>query len=386
MAVDFRCSRPQHPFHRIVDCLLPYWGAIRDALNRTHNHSQPGTKPTVCLVSSPKQYSTGVDTYVAALLPTHRHQLAVVEPSKTVTSACTTRLLRLAALAAPRSMATPPPNDIWRQLTHDVERAVHHSGSINRTVALPVWRGRPASVPSTWNTAGPAAGHVLLISRGGSRAFPFDHEARLMDHLGRVTHRQVLRYTDGASALHTLRAFAGASAVVAYHGAGLVNAVFAVAPLCVIEISTLMKDEEDAGCTSAPASSTQNASAGVVSDPDAAATAAGRQPGGALTGHPSMNASQESISSPSPAVAPISVFQPWRTNRAAICPWNPLVHWNTYWLAMSTLLKANHVPCDNMNKAKAQTRDMLVKRLKCEQLYLSLTIDCGSACSQPMVA
>lgn len=137
---------------------------------------------------------------------------------------------------------------------------------------------------------------------------------------------QVVRYTDAnaTSALTTLRAFAGASGVVGYHGAGLVNVVFALAPLCVLEISTLMMDEDDPGCEHPPP--------------------------------PSMPPRNTSANSSTPK-QPRSKFQPWRTNGKAVSAWTPFVYWNTYWLATSTVLRASHVPCELLTQNKVATRD-----------------------------
>ena len=69
-----------------------------------------------------------------------------------------------------------------------------------------------------------------------------DSETKLLALVEEVTRRKVRRYTGLESALRTLHLFGTASGVLAYHGAGLANAVFAMGPVCVVEVRNEVRD------------------------------------------------------------------------------------------------------------------------------------------------
>ena len=210
------------------------------------------------------------------------------------------------------------------------------------------------------------SGHVLLINRDAnqseaaarhdSRAFDSEHARRLATHIAAVTQRSVLLFGKAnLSALDTLRAFARASAVVGYHGvraftanqiepttpkhdlararslrhaervtmpwaslalrllytsavthaqAALSNVVFATGPVCVVEISTLMRDD----------AATVQWCAKNRTIPVKRYRGQG---------------------------APGAVFQPWRSNRDIVSPWQPMARWQNYYLPANALLEVN---------------------------------------------
>ena len=64
--------------------------------------------------------------------------------------------------------------------------------------------------------------------------------AALQSALAAIPLASVVQYTGQESMATTLRMFADARAVVGVHGAGLANALFALAPVTVLEIGTYL--------------------------------------------------------------------------------------------------------------------------------------------------
>ena len=223
-----------HPFHRIVNCLLPFWMEIADMAARGDR---------VCLIGDTD--FVGLGDYLSALLPAARSKLYVVDAQLNCTGlwqlgAVRASSLELAVPIPPRRLAAAT----WTHLRAHVLTATQDVVSIRR-----------GGSPSRFATALPEAvpmDHVVLISReavGGAdkpteRALDREHAQRLALHIATVTGRRVLIYGGRRySADETIRAFAKAAAVVGFHGAGFANIAFSTRRLCVTEISTLMRDD-----------------------------------------------------------------------------------------------------------------------------------------------
>ena len=330
--VDIRCNRPQHPFHRIIDCLLPVWLSITGAAKRT-------PFGMLCLIGTTRLRSSGVDAYIAALLPTEFSRMVVLDWVQNGTFSANSTVPLPAHLEGLDGFGvrSPPSAGTWRQLATDVEHALVDDLMRRKPGArLPQHKPPlPQNLRSTLRSH-----HVVLISREGSRAFPREHEARLAALFATVTARRIVGYTGRESALATVRIFAVASGVFAYHGAGLVNVLFALVPLCVVEVSTLMRDDSDDVALECNTRSRQDGGAHEMNTTQGAQGGAAAKTMAAIENLPSNGTSGNStLRNRSHSIS--KIFQPWRSNRQAICPWNPLVHWQTYYLSVSEMLHAN---------------------------------------------
>ena len=78
--------------------------------------------------------------------------------------------------------------------------------------------------------------HIVLVQRSGTRAF--DDIDQLSTSLASTSQRPVRIYSGNESVSATLDLFASASAVVGFHGAGLVNSLYTPSPVCLMEVST----------------------------------------------------------------------------------------------------------------------------------------------------
>jgi hypothetical protein len=327
------CSRGYHPFHRIVDCLLPLLPVLAAGVNATSKAASAEGGGLVCLSDLPRSW--GLDAFIAALHPASRHKLRLIESDLFSRNASCSKLLRnqtAAGRAAPllRLFSRTPAASVTHLLRADVLQAVE-SASLQQVAGHTLFISRHVH----------AVGHAKISAH---RGMPIRNEEMMKAHLGHALKLPVLTYAGDESALQTVALFSRAVAIVGIHGAGLVNAVFATAPTCVVEITLLMRDDSDPACSGA---ANLRGSAGTAPPPNGSSP---RTP--KLASFELWNRSTTQ-----------GAFQPWRSNRDAVVPWNPLISWHTHYLSVTQQLAFNGLGCANFYGAKSSSRDLYLKQI-----------------------
>jgi hypothetical protein len=193
-------ARPDHPYHRIYDCLLPIAHYLEVV-------AQAPDKRRICLIGSATSVFPFVRPLLSGVIEDQLAQLRMIDQH----NPCV-RSLRIVP-----QLRRYPPNHLANQLT-----LRHYLGRIGAT-----------DPPMD----------IVLVTRTGAREFgaqspgsSFLDGTGMAARLGRAG-RKVVTYRGDASILDTIRLFAGAAAVVGYHGAGVTNSLFMPNQACVTEMS-----------------------------------------------------------------------------------------------------------------------------------------------------
>ena len=224
------CERSRHPFDRVVFCILPYYETLSLAARRA---SESAT--THCVATD---FETAREELERSLgsRAWHRHDVpfdtakllnALLGPSlRFIGTTCSRK--KLGAVEA--TSRFPPNSTAWRAVHTDVLRLMSPEPSVSSSLSLPP----------------PPPRHLVLIQRALSRTF--DNQPLLISRLEAATGLPVVIYRGNESALQvyasapppppttahsldpvplqTLLVFGNAAAIVGFHGAGHVNAVF----------------------------------------------------------------------------------------------------------------------------------------------------------------
>jgi len=290
VAIDGRCVRAYHPFDMTINCLLPLYPILSSAAHEGKNRS------AVCLVLSDASIAT-----VGKMVNTLFGEGTFIFVS-TKLGACADELLKPPHLLAHVPERAHPRDQPYRALHRDIlSRQPEWFHVPNISVLPPL--------------------HTVLIRRGATRKLFPGVEGALTERIELQTGRKVRVHSDDLPWSEILLIYSRCIAIVGYHGAGFSNAVFAPRSVCVIEITTYMREP----CLDPGAVQTYNLSS-------------------------LRNASTSAV-------------QPWRWNRDAVWPWNPLIRWVTYFVPLRQILAANGRSCHQL-PAKVMAIDMLIKTLR----------------------
>lgn len=299
------CERAQAHFNRVADCLLPHIAGI----NRLATDSLNSTEGSTCIVLSAQGSERLLADMVDTLLGARPRALLFVRASPSTSTKCNVIARQVASLTSHQNATmrlvprSPHPRDAWRVVHAGIE------GLLRR--AHPPQRATP---------------YILLIARRQNRIFI--NEGQIITRLQSLTACHVLVYTGSETQTETMALFGGADAIVGYHGAGLINAVFAPNPICVVELSTYSSTGHGWSRQAAERCNTSM-----------------RFP----------------VGSSEPTLARVIT---WRSNRDDVRRWNPKLDWRTHRLQLQQLLDANHWPCAALLPMHTRTRDLQIKVLR----------------------
>jgi hypothetical protein len=367
--IDARCPRIYHPYDRVVDCLLPRYPTLSRAASAYAREVSRGRLsawlPPCLLLTHPESKSRGFaeltmtlfgpDTFTMVTEPScaddllrraHNGTSKTAEASAAAINRSAALLRHAGGLGTPSrehpmilsdpNSGTWPTDRVWRLLHADVRIALRR-------------RDRDRYLPSAQQERKRKSedGYLVLVLRGSGAqdskiSRKFLHPGQLVRRLSELTHMAVRPYLGTESADETIWLFARASAVVGYHGAGLVNLVFVPRPVCAVEITTYQHevDERESRCA------VQQTAAAVGSR-------------AAMRGASTRAASNVTDSGSHAKALPV---QSWRSNRHTVLPWNPLVRWAIYRLPLKQLLDGN-LPCSAVLPPVANFRDRSIKML-----------------------
>lgn len=363
------CTRSWHPFERLSHCLFPLYTSLSrvSIVAATQGEGQtcvtlePTARHELAALLNALFVTTAFGNASAAAL---HPRLRFVEVSAICTRAAVTGATLPNAGTATRAVAWrgdtsvlapiwPPNSTMWRALHRNVlALAQRRHTTAARVPGVPVQTGGHAGVLPTDVTGRreevqPRAGasidvtrgdHTastigILILRGANRIFA--HEVALLARLERLSGLPFRPYFGNESVLQTIQLFSRAQAIVGYHGAGLINAVFVPRRVCLVEVTTYASDGTFANwCDRA-----------VRTADGIAAERARRARAGADRTLPSAQVGTLPNNGGVGAGVAARSVMPWRTNRHAVAPWSPLVRWHCYRLPLEQVLETNGWPC-----------------------------------------
>ncbi len=199
------------------------------------------SETTVCLVGQPDV----LYPFLAAILPPHPRLRFVSDANRTGRPGCERMAIRPARrwlavgesdherlCARPQSCARMTPSRGTAALHLDVQALLSRVAA--RSHGTSEWR--PESI---------SEGYIVLVQREvGRRGFEASEAARFSSRLRAATGKRVVvsHGIENGSLARTIALYARADGVVGVHGADLANAVFAVQPVCVVEISSWLSE------------------------------------------------------------------------------------------------------------------------------------------------
>jgi hypothetical protein len=246
--IDMRCHyfRRTAYYHRVADCIAPLWGGMTAQLHRYVWSKNQTMQHTTCLLGE------------ADVIGVYADALGVLDGVRFVDanvangSSCRTNLVKTELRLPDRTnpvyaRSRCPSNACCSCTAHSWQ-----SGALLRDLASAI---RVAAAAHQWWADAHSGRQIVLITRlspsitssnlasNGSRHFDPASLILLGESLRSLPESVLTEYAGHEDIRSTLALFGRARAVVGVHGAGHVNALFAVNPCVVIEIGTWLDHE-----------------------------------------------------------------------------------------------------------------------------------------------
>jgi len=256
VTLDFRCQgqRNRSSFmHRLTDCVIPRYGLLEKARRM---RDAAGKKQTTCILT----WFNDREASVEPLLKTLIYNMDVRFITEDVP--CTKDMMYWTQQPHWNYGARPDYLNAWNGLTNVAGRVVMNPAVNMQTFLIDVQIASAFADVSSGHFPWPPAPKVVLVQRprGVERAFGKETFALLHATLSRTasetfagrklrihkenkvtpvaTYASLKVYNGKETIKETLSMFSSAVLTVGFHGASLVNTLYAVMPSCVQEITT----------------------------------------------------------------------------------------------------------------------------------------------------